>query len=110
MSVYLPAGSCERTVFSVPEVYDTDVLSVLSSSATAVSPCFAVTPLRSLPSLDLTVSLAPGSSLAVPPLISCLLIVAVMTLSVMSTEATSFSSTVTLPSLSTVKPIDVAFV
>ena len=109
MSVYLPAGSLERTVSFSPDVNVTDVLSSLTVSVTSDSPCLAVTPLRSLPSVDFTVSLAPGSSSLPPPVTSFLLTVAVMSSSVISTESTSFSFIWVLPSSVIVKSIAVAF-
>ena len=62
VSSYLPAGSIESVVGTSPDVNETDDLSSLTVSATGVAPCLAVTLERSFPSVDLTVSFAPFSS------------------------------------------------
>ena len=94
MSLYLPAGSLESTVFSVPDVKETDFLSSLVFKP--VPPDTASTPERSRSSRDSTVSRAPASSELPPPVMSSLLISAVIGAS------NIVVSPVTLPSLSTV--------
>ena len=102
--VYAPAGSLERIVSTSPDVNETAVLSSLTLSATSLPPCLAVTPLRSMPSVDFTVSAAPLSS---APFDAAFLLKGT---SIALSSSSSFSTSTSLPFSSISKSIAVSVV